>query len=77
MAWRIGWTTWPAVVFSARDKRASLAVITALDAAVAVEVALLRRDDPLAAMLLTPYLGWCGFATALNAAVSAPAAGTP
>lgn len=32
-------------------------------------------DDPLAAALLTPYLGWCGFATALNAAVHAPTDG--
>ncbi|GAA1949661.1 hypothetical protein GCM10009798_06090 [Nocardioides panacihumi] len=68
---------WPAVFFSAREKRASLAVIAALDATVAVEVALLGRDDPLAAALLTPYLGWCGFATALNAAVSTPAAAAP
>jgi tryptophan-rich sensory protein len=36
-------------------------------------VAALGRDDRLAAALLTPYLGWCGFATALNAAVSEPA----
>jgi tryptophan-rich sensory protein len=64
---------WPGVFFSARDKRASLALIAALDAAVAAEVAVLGRDDRLAAALLTPYLGWCGFATALNAAVSEPA----
>ena len=31
-----------------------------------------RREDPLAAALLTPYLAWTGFATALNAAVSEP-----
>jgi tryptophan-rich sensory protein len=49
-------------------------VIAALDTAVAAEVAVLGREDRLAAALLTPYLGWCGFATALNAAVSEPAA---
>ena len=64
---------WPGVFFNARNKRASLAVIAALDAAIAAEVAVLGRDDRLAAALLTPYLGWCGFATALNAAVSEPA----
>lgn len=64
---------WPSVFFSARDKRASLAVIALLDATVATEVATLRREDPIASGLLLPYLGWCGFATALNAAVSEPA----
>ena len=64
---------WPGVFFSLREKRASLALIAVLDAAVAAEVAVLGRDDRLAAALLTPYLGWCGFATALNAAVSEPA----
>ena len=32
---------------------------------------LLRREDRLAAALLTPYLAWSGFATALNAAIGA------
>jgi translocator protein len=63
---------WPGVFFGARDKRASLAVIAALDALVATEVAVLGRDDRLAAGLLTPYLAWCGFATDLNAALSEP-----
>jgi benzodiazapine receptor len=31
-----------------------------------------RREDRRAAALLTPYLAWCAFATALNAAVSEP-----
>jgi tryptophan-rich sensory protein len=66
---------WPGVFFGARDKRASLAVIALLDATVAAEVAVLDRRDPAAAALLTPYLGWCGFATALNAAVSTPTDG--
>ena len=63
---------WPGVFFGAHEKRASLAVIAALDALVAVEVMALRREDRLAAALLTPYLAWCGFATALNAAVGEP-----
>ena len=64
---------WPGVFFGAREKRASLAVIALLDATIVAEVATLRRDDRLTAALLAPYLGWCGFATALNAAVSEPA----
>jgi tryptophan-rich sensory protein len=63
---------WPSVFFGARDKRRSLVVIAALDATVAAEMAVLARRDPQAAALLAPYLGWCGFATALNAAVSSP-----
>ena len=63
---------WPVAFFGARDKRASLGVIAALEATVTAEVAALRRDDRLAAALLAPYLGWCGFATALNAAVGEP-----
>ncbi|GAA3808820.1 TspO/MBR family protein [Nocardioides panacisoli] len=63
---------WPSVFFSAGRKPASLAVIGALDATLAAEIVALRRDDKLAAALLTPYLAWCGFATALNTAVSEP-----
>jgi translocator protein len=64
---------WPAAFFGARDKRRSLAVIAALDTVLATEVLALRRESPAAAALLTPYLAWTGFATALNAAVSEPA----
>jgi benzodiazapine receptor len=64
---------WPVVFFTVRDKRASLAVIGALDAVLTAEIVRLRREDPGAAALLLPYLAWTGFATALNAAVSEPA----
>jgi tryptophan-rich sensory protein len=57
---------WPAVFFGRRNPSASVTVIAALDASVAGEIALLRRDDPATAWLLAPYLAWCGFATALN-----------
>lgn len=63
---------WPVAFFSAGDKRAALGVIALLDLAVAVEIARLVREDPVAAALLAPYLCWSGFATALNAAVSSP-----
>lgn len=63
---------WPLAFFSARDKRVSLGVIVALDGLVAAELASAARRDAVAAGLLTPYLAWCLFATALNAAVSPP-----
>jgi len=59
--------------FGVRDKRSSLAVIAALDAVLATEITAVRRSSPVAAALLSPYLAWTGFATALNAAVSEPA----
>jgi len=64
---------WPGAFFGLREKGASLAVIALLDASLTAEIVTLREQDPLAAALLTPYLGWCGFATALNASVSEPA----
>jgi len=65
---------WTPLFFGARRRRAALAVSVALDAAVAAEVVALVRDgDRTSAALLAPYLAWCGFATALTAAVSDPA----
>ncbi len=64
---------WPVTFFGLRDKRAALVIIALLDAVLAAEVITVRRDDPVAASLLAPYLGWSLFATALNAAVSDPA----
>jgi len=64
---------WPMSFFGVRDKRSSLAVIAALDAVLATEITAVRRSSPVAAALLSPYLAWTGFATALNAAVSEPA----
>jgi benzodiazapine receptor len=65
-------TAWPVAFFGVRDKRASLVIISMLDVALTAEVLRLRREDPIAAYLLVPYLGWVAFATALNAAVSDP-----
>ena len=63
---------WPHAFFARGRKPAALAVIGALDVALAAEVALVAREDPATAALLAPYLAWCGFATALNAAVQEP-----
>ena len=65
---------WPAAFFGIRDKRASLVIIASLDLSLGFEVARLRVEDRRAAGLLVPYLAWCGFATALNRAVSEPEA---
>lgn len=66
---------WPFTFFSAGNRRAALAVVAALDAAVAGEVVLTSRTDKTAAALLLPYLGWSGYATALTAAIRPPQAG--
>lgn len=67
--------SWTPLFFGARRRRAALSVSDALDAAVAAEIAALLCDgDRRSAALLTPYLAWCVFATALTAAVSDPAA---
>ena len=66
---------WPFMFFTVRNRRVSLAVITALDVAVAAEVAAAARRDRAAAALLTPYLLWSLYATALNLAVQYPDAG--
>ena len=64
---------WPAAFFGVRRKGTSVAIITALDLALAVEIARLGGEDRAAAALLLPYLAWSAFATALNVAVSEPA----
>ena len=63
---------WPFAFFTIRDKRASLAVITALDLLVVAQILDLTSQDGRAAVALAPYLGWSLFATALNANVSDP-----
>lgn len=63
---------WPWAFFAARSRTAALAVVAALDAAVAAEMVAAGRRDRKAAALLAPYLGWSLFATALTAAVGDP-----
>lgn len=64
---------WPATFFAIRDKRASFAVIAALDILLAAQIADLARQDRVAATALSPYLAWTLYATVLNASVSDPA----
>ena len=63
---------WPFTFFALRNRPASLAVIALLDVAVAAEVAAAAREDRRTAVLLTPYLLWSLYATALNVAVHDP-----
>jgi tryptophan-rich sensory protein len=63
---------WPALSFGVRDKRSSLVVIALLDTVLVAEILSLSHEDREAASLLLPYLGWSGFATLLNVAVSDP-----
>lgn len=65
---------WPWTFFTSRNRAAALAVIAALDAAVAAEIGLAVREDAAAAALLAPYLAWCSYATALTAAIRPPIA---
>lgn len=64
---------WPVMFFAARNRPAALAVVAALDGAVAAEVVIAARRDPVAAGLLGPYLAWSLFATALTASTGDPA----
>ncbi len=63
---------WPWAFFGTGHRRTALAIVTTLDGAVATELAAAGRKDATAAALLSPYLLWCLYATALNKAVSDP-----
>lgn len=65
--------SWTPLFFGAGRQRAALAISVLLDLTVAIEMSVLVREgDRVAAALLTPYLAWSGFATALTASVSNP-----
>jgi translocator protein len=57
---------WSAVFFGLRRTGWGLAVIVALWSTIAACAALSARVSRLSAALLLPYLGWTGFAAALN-----------
>jgi tryptophan-rich sensory protein len=60
---------WSFLFFGLRSPGLGLADIVVLLAAIAALVAWWWRLDRVAALLLTPYLAWVSFATALNAAI--------
>jgi benzodiazapine receptor len=60
---------WSPTFFGLRSLGGGLIVIVALLVAIAVTIARFAPRSRLAAGLLTPYLAWVAFATALNAAL--------
>ena len=60
---------WSPIFFALHRPGIALAVIVALDVAIAVTVRAFGRVDRVGALVLVPYLAWCLFATALNAAI--------
>ncbi|HVK75735.1 MAG TPA: TspO/MBR family protein [Kofleriaceae bacterium] len=60
---------WTPIFFGAHALGAGLIVLAALFSAVAATTAAFWDVRRVAAVLMLPYLGWIGFATALNAAV--------
>jgi|SRR5690625_3503934 len=61
--------SWSWAFFKMRNKKASLAVIGALNAVLTAELIALWRRDRKAALALMPYSAWVAFATALNYSV--------
>ncbi len=62
---------WPWVFFGLEAFRPAIAVVVALDVAVVATAVAFARHDRAAAWLLTPYLIWILYATALNVAIAA------
>jgi tryptophan-rich sensory protein len=60
---------WSWLFFKAKRPDWALAEVPLLWASIVVLIALARRDDALAALLLVPYLMWVAFAASLNLAV--------
>ncbi len=62
---------WTPMFFGARRPRLALADIVTLDATATSYWLAAGKIDPAAARWVVPYLGWLGFATALNATIVA------
>lgn len=60
---------WTPIFFGLRRPRLAMADIAALLGAVAAYTREARNVDPLAPALMAPYLGWVGFAGAINAEI--------
>lgn len=60
---------WTPLFFGARMPRAALADLVVLDVAAAATAVAAAKVDRTASLIVTPYLGWLGFATYLNAGV--------
>lgn len=62
-------TAWSVLFFGARRPGAALVDVLALVGATAAYAKVAHGVDRTAAWMVTPYLGWLGFATVLNAAI--------
>lgn len=62
---------WTPLFFRAHAPGVALADLAALDVAASAYVAQAAKVDRQAALVVTPYLGWLGFATALNGSIVA------
>lgn len=60
---------WTPTFFGARAPRFALADMALLDAAACAYAVAAARVDRTASLVATPYLGWLGFATAINASI--------
>ena len=60
---------WSPVYFGMGARVAALAILIALDVAVALTIVAFARVDVKAAWLMAPYAAWLAVATALNASV--------
>lgn len=60
---------WTPIFFGARKPTLALADLAALDVAAGAFTVEAAKLDRLAAATIVPYLGWLGFATALNGAI--------
>jgi tryptophan-rich sensory protein len=60
---------WPPVFFALHQISFALVIVFALAVAIAATIAAAWRVQPMAALLLVPYLLWVIYATALNAGI--------
>lgn len=60
---------WSALFFGLRSPGAAFAEILVLCGAVGATLGMFLRVNRVAGLLLVPYVGWLGFATALNGAI--------
>ena len=59
-------TAWSVLFFGEHKKGAALVDLGLLTTAIGGYIGVARKVDPPAAMLMLPYLAWCGFAGVLN-----------
>lgn len=59
-------TAWSVLFFGAHKKATALVDVGLLTTSIGGYMAVARKIDPPAALLMAPYLGWCGFAGVLN-----------